>query len=75
MNSRLPSQDLPVAEFLTLAEFAALIDVGRTTAYELAQRNQLPVPVMRIGRQYRVSKKAYEMLRDAQHVFHDPDAA
>lgn len=55
-------------DFLSLVELADLLGIGKTTAYELAQRNALPIPVLRIGRQYRASRKAYEALKDAQHV-------
>lgn len=54
-------------DFLSLVEFAHLLGIGTTTAYELAQRNALPVPVLRVGRQYRVSRKAYDAILDAQH--------
>jgi excisionase family DNA binding protein len=64
-----------LTDFLSLVEFAELLGISKTTAYELAQRNELPVPVLRIGRQYRVSRKAYEALKDAQHVRNLDDAA
>lgn len=53
--------------FLTLAEFASMIGIGSTVAYELAQQNKLPIPVFRIGRQYRVSRIAYEAMLTAKH--------
>jgi predicted DNA-binding transcriptional regulator AlpA len=39
--------DLPTA--------AAILGIGRSTAYALANTNQFPVPVLRIGRRYRVA--------------------
>ncbi len=68
MDAQIHSHEPQLTDFLSLTEFAQLLDIGRTTAYELAQRNDLPVPVLRVGRQYRVSRKAYDALRDAQHA-------
>lgn len=34
------------------------LGVSRNTAYELARRNQFPVPVLPIGRQLRVTRAA-----------------
>jgi excisionase family DNA binding protein len=33
---------------------ARLLGIGRTTAYQLAARNALPIPVLRIGRTLRI---------------------
>ena len=55
-------------DFLTLAELAALLNVGRTTIYELAHQNALPIPVLRVGRQYRVSRRAYDALRNVPDI-------
>ena len=33
---------------------AAIFDLSRTTAYELARTNQFPVPVLRFGTRYRI---------------------
>jgi excisionase family DNA binding protein len=52
---------------LTLAEFASLVGISSTAAYELAQQNGLPVPVWRVGRQYRISKAAYEAMLTPHH--------
>lgn len=62
-------------DFLSLVQFAELLGIGKTTAYELAMRNELPIPVLRVGRQYRVSRKAYEALQNAQHPVIHGDAA
>ena len=56
-----------VRETLTLAEIADRLGLGKTTAYELARRNELPVPAIRIGRQYFFSRAAFEDLMSAQH--------
>lgn len=51
------------AATMSLAEWAALMGVGYTKAHELAQSGQLPVPVIRVGRQYRIpSAPVYRML-------------
>ena len=39
--------DLPTA--------AAILGIGRSTAYALAASGDFPVPVLRVGRRYRVS--------------------
>jgi excisionase family DNA binding protein len=45
-----------------LQEVAALLRLPRSTAYDLARRDELPVPVIRAGRTYRVSRAAIEKL-------------
>lgn len=39
---------------LDIVTTGRLLGIGRTTAYQLARRGQFPVPVLRIGRGYRV---------------------
>jgi excisionase family DNA binding protein len=39
---------------LDLLEAAQPLDMGRSTAYMLAQRGEFPVPILRIGRRYKV---------------------
>ncbi|GAY09824.1 AlpA family transcriptional regulator [Pseudonocardia sp. N23] len=34
------------------------LGIGRSTAYDLAQRGEFPVPVLRVGRSYRVPTAA-----------------
>jgi predicted site-specific integrase-resolvase len=43
---------LPVVVDLVTAAHA--LGMGRTSAYEAARRGDFPVPVMRVGRRYRV---------------------
>lgn len=31
-------------------------DIGRTTTYQLARENALPIPVVRVGRQFRAKR-------------------
>jgi excisionase family DNA binding protein len=59
--------DLP--DFLTVGEAAAVLRIGRTSAYLLCQRGRFSggesgLPVVRIGRQLRVPRAA--LLRLAQ---------
>jgi excisionase family DNA binding protein len=59
---------------LTLMEFAELLGMSYTTIHLLAQQNRLPVPVSKIGRQYRISRVAYRRWLERQHDQSD-DAA
>ncbi len=52
---------------LTLMEFAELTGSSYTTVHLLAQQNKLPVPVSKIGRQYRISRVAYRRWLERQH--------
>lgn len=45
---------LPVSFPLDVANQA--LDLGRTTGYDLAKRGAYPVRVLRLGRQYRVTR-------------------
>ena len=47
---------------LTLEELAILLGIGRSTAYQLAAEDQLPVPVIRVGRRVVVPRRAVEAL-------------
>lgn len=49
-------EDLP--DVLHMEDVAALLRISRTSAYEYARRNVLPVPVIRCGRRLFVSKAA-----------------
>jgi excisionase family DNA binding protein len=60
---------------MNLEEFATRMGISLTVAYELARKNDLPIPVIRVGRQYRFSRRAYETLMDGQHTEIDGDAA
>jgi len=52
-------------EVLTLPEVAQVLRIGRNTAYDLARRNALPVPVIRCGRRLIVSKAALKRVLEA----------
>jgi predicted DNA-binding transcriptional regulator AlpA len=42
------------------------LGISRPVGYELARRDALPVPVIKLGRRMVVSKRALEALLDAQ---------
>ena len=48
-----------------IEDVARLLGINRSTAYELARRNALPVPVIRLGRRMVVSRRAMETLLGA----------
>jgi excisionase family DNA binding protein len=50
-----------------LEELSERLNISLTVAYELAKADRLPIPTIRVGRQYRFSRKAYERLMHAQH--------
>ena len=49
---------------LTIRETAKLLGIGRNLCYDLAKRNELPVPVLRCGRRLLVPRRALEKLLD-----------
>jgi excisionase family DNA binding protein len=59
MQTATPGPDRATA---TLGEVASLLGIGRSTAYELAQRDALPVPVIRLGRRLVVPRAALDRL-------------
>ena len=62
-RSQMPLEELP--EFLTVEEAAAVLRIGRTSAYLLAQQwrhtgGRSGLPVQRLGRLLRVPRSALE---------------
>ncbi len=53
---------------LTLEELAGFERIGMTKCRDLARRNAFPFPVLKIGREYRISRKAYERWRDGEQA-------
>ena len=47
---------------MTIPEFAKTCSISRGLAYDLARRNALPVPVIKLGRRMILSRKAVESL-------------
>ena len=54
-----------------LDELCRRADVSLTVGYELANRNGFPIPVFRVGRQFRYSRRAWDELMRAQHPHQD----
>jgi excisionase family DNA binding protein len=50
--------DAPAAEsaLLTLPDAARRMGIGVATIYDLNRRGEVPVPVLKIGKQYRIRK-------------------
>ena len=55
-------------ETVTLLELGRIFRIGRNSLYELAARDELPVPVIKTGRTYRFSKRAIDELLTRQHA-------
>jgi predicted DNA-binding transcriptional regulator AlpA len=70
-----PTQSAPTERLtLNIDTVATVLGINRSTAFELARRDQLPVPVIRLGRRLVVSRRALEAVLDAQHPgLDDPD--
>jgi predicted DNA-binding transcriptional regulator AlpA len=47
---------------ITIPEFAKVFSISRGLAYDLARRNALPVPVIKLGKRMVLSRKAVEGL-------------
>ena len=57
----------PERKTLTVEEAAAALGIGRTSAYELARRGELP-GVIRLGRRFVVSRDVLERLLSGADV-------
>ena len=62
---------------LTIPEVAAALGLARSTAYELAATDRLPVPTIRAGRRLLVSRAVLERVLAGEDVRRsgDPDRA
>jgi predicted DNA-binding transcriptional regulator AlpA len=71
------SQDTSTLErdMMTLSELRERMGVSATSAYALARKDALPVPVIRVGRQFRFSRHAWEQLLNSQHAKHEDEEA
>lgn len=56
---------------LTLAELAAVLQIGMTKAHEMARAGTLPIPVLKVGRTYRFSRRALERWLESDAGQHD----
>lgn len=50
---------------MTLPEAAKIFGISRGLAYDLARRNELGVPVIKLGRRMVLSRKAVEALLES----------
>lgn len=66
METRVPTAHS--REALTLYEIGDLFGLKRTRLYELARKNELPIPVFKVGRTYRASRRVYDELMSATHA-------
>jgi predicted DNA-binding transcriptional regulator AlpA len=53
-------------ETVNIEAAGKMLGVSRAVAYDLARRDMLPVPVIRLGRRMVVSKRAIEALLDTR---------
>lgn len=53
-------------ELLSSEECRRILGVGRSTFFELAKRDQLPIPTIRVGRSLKFSRRAIEELLNKQ---------
>ncbi len=51
-----------MADTVTVEEVARRLGIGRSLVYDLARRDALPVPVIRLGRRLVVSRVALDRL-------------
>lgn len=57
---RVPTTEQPEPDLMTANELRELLRIGRTRFFELASKDALPIPTLRVGRQLRFSRRAYE---------------
>ncbi|MEV0912705.1 helix-turn-helix domain-containing protein [Streptomyces sp. NPDC049967] len=71
---------MSVADLLTLPAAIDLVTagralgLGRTTAYDLAKRGEFPVPLMKLGAQYRCTRASLFRLLDIEQPTASPAA-
>lgn len=56
------------SDWMDLAELADRLGIHRQTAYEFAWEGKLPVPAIKVGNRYRVSRRAYERLLEGEQA-------
>ncbi len=71
----MPTRTAIQSDTFTLQELARRMGISLTVAYELARRDDLPVPIIRVGRRYLFRERAYEALMNGQHAPNADDAA
>lgn len=65
---------IPQRDLLTLDELIQLTGWKKTKLYEDAKAGRLPFPVLRNGRRYFFSRRAYERWRDGDSTTSDTAA-
>ncbi len=55
---------------MTIDEAGVLLGIGRSLAYQLAHQGKLPV--IRLGKRFLVSRKAFEAMLDVKPAANDP---
>ena len=58
---------------LSIPEAAKVLGISRGLAYDLARRDKLPVPVIKLGRRLVLSRRAVEALLGNGEVSHAND--
>lgn len=53
---------------MTIEELAAVFGLARSTAYDLAKRDRLPIPVIRAGKRILVSRALVERVLAGEDV-------
>lgn len=54
-------------DMMTLEELRHRLGISASVAYELANRNDLPIPTIRVGRRFLFSRRAYDRLLSSGH--------
>ncbi len=54
-------------ELLGAEEMRGIMGIGRSAFYDLAKRDQLPVPTLRLGRRVMFSRRAVEEVLNRRH--------
>lgn len=62
-----PHERTTTSDTMSLTELRERLGVSLTVAYELARKDALPIPAIRVGKQFLFSRTAYDALMSAQH--------
>ncbi|MDQ3524157.1 MAG: helix-turn-helix domain-containing protein [Chloroflexota bacterium] len=54
-------------ELLSADEMRAILGIGRSAFYDLARKDELPVPTLRIGRRLMFSRRQVEAVLNRRH--------
>ena len=58
--------DAESAKVVPIEQMSKELGIGRSLAYDLARRNELPVPVIKLGRRMVVSRAALDAVLNAR---------